>query len=45
VRLGLRDGKMVCHTCGGELYYGSWGQKPAWRCHENTKHGMPTQAS
>jgi AAA domain/PLD-like domain len=36
----LRDGKMACHACGGELYYGSWGEKPAWRCHDNPKHRM-----
>ena len=34
----LRDGKMACHSCGGELYYGVWGQTPHWRCHNNSKH-------
>ena len=36
----LRDGKMACHTCGGDLYYGVWGQKPHWRCHDNPQHRM-----
>jgi hypothetical protein len=36
----LRDGKMSCHSCGAELYYGSWGDTPAWRCRENTRHRM-----
>jgi hypothetical protein len=36
----LRDGKLACSTYGGDLYYGSWGEKPAWRCHKNSKHRM-----
>ena len=36
----LKDGKMCCHTCGGELYYGTWGEAPHWRCHDNAHHRM-----
>jgi len=36
----LRGGKMACHTCGGELFYGAWGDKPAWRCRDNARHHM-----
>jgi phosphatidylserine/phosphatidylglycerophosphate/cardiolipin synthase-like enzyme len=41
----LRSGKMACHTCGGELYYGSWGDKPHWRCKENKQHRMPVHVN
>lgn len=41
----LQDGKMACHTCGGELYYGSWGERQAWRCRENPKHRMFVHAN
>lgn len=34
----LENGKMACKTCGGELYFGTWGDKPAWRCHQNPRH-------
>jgi hypothetical protein len=41
----LQDGKMACHACGGELYYGTWGERPAWRCRENPKHRMYVHAN
>jgi hypothetical protein len=34
------DGLIRCPTCGGELEFGSWGEKPAWRCLENRHHHL-----
>jgi len=33
----LKDGVIKC-KCGGEVEYGEWGGKPAWRCIENRHH-------
>lgn len=33
----LKDGIIKC-KCGGEVEYGEWGGKPAWRCIENRHH-------
>lgn len=34
----LRGGVIKCNRCGGEVEYGEWGGKPAWRCIENRHH-------
>jgi len=34
----LKDGIITCANCGGEVEYGEWGGKPAWRCIENRHH-------
>ncbi len=34
----LKGGVLVCSTCGGDVEYGQWGGKPAWRCIENKHH-------
>ncbi|MFW9831911.1 MAG: AAA domain-containing protein, partial [Candidatus Thorarchaeota archaeon] len=34
----LQDGIITCSHCGGEVEYGEWGGKPAWRCIENRHH-------
>lgn len=34
----LKDGIITCAKCGGEVEYGEWGGKPAWRCIENRHH-------
>lgn len=34
----LKDGIITCVKCGGEVDYGEWGGKPAWRCIENRHH-------
>lgn len=31
-------GKVTCSNCGGEVEFGEWGKKPAWRCIENRHH-------
>jgi hypothetical protein len=31
-------GKVACSNCGGEVEFGEWGKKPAWRCIENRHH-------
>lgn len=33
----LKGGIIKC-KCGGEVEYGEWGGKPAWRCIENRHH-------
>lgn len=35
----LKDGIIKC-KCGGEVEYGEWGGKPAWRCIENRHHHL-----
>jgi hypothetical protein len=27
-----------CRTCGGEVEFGAWGERDAWRCKENYRH-------
>jgi len=34
----IKGGVLVCSTCGGNVEYGQWGGKPAWRCVENKRH-------
>jgi len=34
----LKGGIITCANCGGEVEYGEWGGKPAWRCIENRHH-------
>jgi hypothetical protein len=35
-----RDGRVVCSSCGGVVYYGMWGDEPHWRCETNRRHRM-----
>lgn len=32
------DGEIRCPSCGGELEFGHWGSKLAWRCVHNRRH-------
>ena len=32
------NGLIACSNCGGEVEYGEWGGKPAWRCTVNSRH-------
>ena len=34
----LQGGVITCATCAGDVEYGEWGGKPAWRCIENRHH-------
>lgn len=34
------DGLMRCKTCEGDLEFGEWGGKYAWRCTKNRQHRM-----
>lgn len=34
----LRDGKLMCGNCGGDVYLGTWGELFAWRCHNSPHH-------
>ena len=33
-----RDGTLTCQNCGGQVEFGDWGAKPAWRCVMNRHH-------
>ncbi|MGR3179617.1 MAG: AAA domain-containing protein [Candidatus Anammoxibacter sp.] len=32
------DGVLTCGTCNSSVEYGSWGDKPHWRCTKNNRH-------
>jgi hypothetical protein len=34
----IHGGVIVCATCNGEVEFGQWGKKPAWRCISNKHH-------
>jgi hypothetical protein len=34
----LQGDELFCSNCNGELEYGEWGGKPAWRCKNNRHH-------
>lgn len=34
----IKGGIIVCANCGGDVEYGEWGGKHAWRCRENPRH-------
>jgi predicted nucleic acid-binding protein len=34
----IHGGIIVCASCGGEVEFGRWGSKPAWRCVDNKRH-------
>ncbi len=34
----IDGGVMVCANCGGPVEFGTWGEKPAWRCTSNRHH-------
>ena len=33
-----RDGTLTCQNCAGQVEFGDWGGKPAWRCLINRHH-------
>lgn len=34
------DGCLTCPSCGGDLEFGEWGERYAWRCVENSRHRL-----
>jgi hypothetical protein len=34
----IEGGILRCFKCGGELEFGTWGEKPSWRCLTNRRH-------
>jgi hypothetical protein len=34
----IKNGIIVCANCGGKVEFGTWGNKPAWRCVKNKHH-------
>jgi len=30
--------QIMCHNCGGQVEFGKWGERDAWRCVENPRH-------
>ena len=36
-----KDGIVRCLNCGGDVIYGTWGDKRVWRCVENKRHRQP----
>ena len=35
-----KNGVLACPNCSGELKFGEWGERYAWRCVENTRHRL-----